>query len=145
MMQPKSRAALAETLRASKQPGELVVFLDNFYYDVMFYARLDAPVSVVDPWLPAEVAKDSWRRELVDAAHLAPANARRRLLVPTELAPTLCDARSSWLIGPWPASSERAWLAAQTPVVRSDTTALWHIDASAPATRLALRCRDPSS
>ena len=94
-LQPKSLKALAENLRTSRKPGEPVIFLDNFHYDVTFYARLGAPVSVVDPWLPAEVAKDSWRRELVDAARLARAGSERRLLLPDELGPALCRGRSS--------------------------------------------------
>ncbi|MEP7295422.1 MAG: glycosyltransferase family 39 protein [Burkholderiales bacterium] len=139
--QPKSRQVLAETLGNLRQRGEPVFFLDNFYYDVMFYARIDAPVAVVDAWLPAEVAKDSWRRELVDAQHMAPASSQRRLLQTSELAPALCRAASSWVIGPWPASAARGWLTARPPLYQSGDTALWHIDASAFAIRSALECR----
>ena len=139
-LQPKSRQSLAQTLGSLKQPGEPVLFLDNFYYDVAFYARLDAPVSVVDAWLPAEVAKDSWRRELTDAQHLAHVATDRRLLLPAELEPTLCRARSGWLIGPWPAGASRSWLARQPPIEQSGDTALWHVDASNPAQRSALHC-----
>ncbi len=138
--QPKSRQTLAENLRAWKGPRDPVIFLDNFYYDVMFYARLDAPVSVVNRWLPADVMKDSWPRELFDAARFAPADSARRLLLPDELEPALCGAQSSWLIGPWPVSAAPAWLADQPPAYQSGTTALWHIVATAPATRVALHC-----
>lgn len=142
--QPKSQQALAESLRALRKPGEAVVFLDNFYYDVMFYARLDAPVSVVNRWLPEEVAKDSWHRELVDAARFAPAHAVRRLLLPDELEPSLCSARSSWVVGPWPVGDASPWLAAQPPVYQSGPTALWHVVASTPDVRAALHCHDPA-
>jgi 4-amino-4-deoxy-L-arabinose transferase-like glycosyltransferase len=135
--QPKSNQALAERLGAMKQPGEPVFFLDNYYYDVMFYARLDAPVLVVDAWLPAEVAKDSWRRELVDAQQLAHAGAVRRLLQPAELVPALCGPQAGWLIGPWPASPDRAWLARQPPVQQSGNTALWRIEPGAAALHCA--------
>jgi len=140
-LQPKSRAALAEQLRVLKRPGEAVFFLANYYYDVSFYARLDEPVAVVDPWLPAEVAKDSWRRELSDAAQLAPSPSARRLLLPTELAPALCRARTSWLLGPSSVSSAApAWLAGLTPVAQSGATALWRVDTAAPDVRAALHC-----
>ena len=140
--QPKSNQALAAVLRAARQPGEPVLFLNSYYYDVMFLARVDAPVLVVDPWRAADLAHDSWRRELVDAARFAPASAVRRLLRPDELAPALCAARSSWLIGTWPATAP-AWLAGQTPVHQFDGTALWHLQPTSPALRAALGCTAP--
>lgn len=141
--QPKSNLALAESLRSWKQPGEAVVFLDNFYYDVMFYARLDTPVSVVNRWLQEDVAKDSWHRELVDAARFAAGHSDRRLLQPDELEPLLCSARSGWLVGSWPVVDAPAWLAAEPPAYQSGPSALWHIVASTPEMRAALHCRDP--
>ena len=137
--QPKSQQDLAETLRASKQPGEPVLFLDGYYYDLMFYARLDAPVLVVDPWLASEVAQDSWRRELVDAARFAPAGAARRLLQPAEAVAALCRAPSSWVVGPWPPNPQSAWLA-EPPHYRSGGTALWHIVPAASSMGSGLPC-----
>ena len=129
--QPKSHQALAENLLASRQAREPVVFIDHYYYDVMFYARLDEPVTVVDRWLPAEVAKDSWRRELVDATHFAPAASSRRLLHPDELDALLCRNHASWVIGPWPAATGSERFAALPPAYQSGDTALWHVAASA--------------
>jgi len=140
--QPKSQQALAESLAAAAKPGEPVVFLDNYYYDIMFYARLDAPALVVDQWRPSEVAKDSWRRELVDAARFAPTGAARRLLHPDEAEAALCRAPSSWVVGPWPAAPLPAWLAAQAPTYQSGTTALWHIVPSVPTVHAALHCHE---
>ena len=142
--QPKSNQALAETLRALKQPGEPVLFLNGYYYDVNFYARLDAPAFVVDPWLPVEVAKDSWRRELVDAAGFAPAGSPQRLLQTDELAPWLCRTPSAWLITTT-AAAPPPWLATLQPSHRSGETALWHIVSSQAATRAALHCAKTSS
>jgi len=62
-------------------------------------------------------------------------------LQPSGLVPALCRATSSWVIGPWPASTARGWLVAQPPVYQSGNTALWRIDASAFAIRSALDCR----
>lgn len=142
--QPKSRQVLAETLRSSMQLGEPVIFLDNFYYDVLFYARLATPVSIVDRWPPAEVAKDSWRRELVDAERFATTDSVRRLLRPEELEPALCKVRSSWIIGPWPATSGPTWLAEQPPLYQSNGTALWHIVSSSASIRATLQCSEPA-
>ena len=140
-LQPKSRQVLAEQLRMLKRPGEPVFFLDNYYYDVSFYARLETPVAVVDPWRPAEVAQDSWRRELVDASQFAADRPAPRLLLPAAFAPALCRAHTSWVIGPWPAASAAPpWLAGLMPVAQSGETALWRVDASRPGLRTALHC-----
>ena len=88
-------------------------------------------MTVVDPWLPAEVAKDSWRRELVDAARFAGAESSHRLIQPGELDALLCQARSSWVVGPWPTAGGSARFAALAPAFRSATTALWHVEPSA--------------
>jgi 4-amino-4-deoxy-L-arabinose transferase-like glycosyltransferase len=143
--QPKSLQSLAESLRASRAPGEPVVFLGIYPYDLTFYAHLDAPVTVVDPWLDSEVAKDSWRRELVDASRFAPAGATRRLIGPAEVGPLLCQVRSSWVVGAWPPAAESAWLAALPPAHQSGATALWHVVTSRPATRSALACSGTAS
>jgi hypothetical protein len=68
--QPKSLEALGLYLKANRQPGEPLIDLGAYDYDVPFYAQLDAPMTVVDPWLATEIAKDSWRRELTDARAL---------------------------------------------------------------------------
>ena len=142
--QPKSMQALAARLQASRHPGDAVIFVGGYYFDLPFYAGLTAPVMVVDAWSPAELAKDSWRRELVDAAGFAPAGAPRRLLQPDELGAAPCRSAASWVIGPWPPAPEPGWLAAQAPSYRSGAAALWHIVASTPATRNALRCDAPA-
>ncbi len=138
--QPKSLRALAEQLQALRRPSEPVVFLRNYYYDVAFYARLNARVLVVDPWRPEEVAKDSWRRELVDAQRFAPADSPRRLLRPDEFQAMLCRSDGAWVIGSWPPSPDEGWLAARVPVYRSASTALWHIEPSGPALHSARGC-----
>ena len=125
--QPKSLAALAARLQAGRAAGEPVLFLGNYYYDVPFYARLDTPVFVADPWAPAELEKDSWRRELADAERFAPAPPQHRLLGFDELGSALCAAGSAWVVGPWPSTDRTPWLAAQEPVYREGQVALWRV------------------
>jgi 4-amino-4-deoxy-L-arabinose transferase-like glycosyltransferase len=134
--QPKSLAALAARLQADRAAAEPVVFLGNYYYDLPFYARLDAPVLVADRWAPAEVAKDSWRRELVDAEGFAPASARH-LVGFDELAPALCGATSAWIVGPWPSSADTPWLSTQQPLYREGQVALWRVR---PSSLVAGKC-----
>jgi hypothetical protein len=138
--QPKSREALALQLHESRQPSEPVIYLDSYDYDVAFYAHLDMPVTVVDPWSPHELAKDSWRRELVDAEGFAGIDAPRRLLRPDELNMALCRSAGTWIVGPWPAPPEPPWLATLPPAFRSGKTALWHVETGRQATIAALGC-----
>ena len=138
--QPKSLQTLGESLRGSRHVGEPVIFVGAYFYDVSFYARLEAPVSVIDPWLPADMADDSWRRELIDAERFAFTSSTRHLLHPDELAATLCRARSNWVVGPWPAPTAMPWLQAVTPTHKSGATALWHLDTQATSIRTSLHC-----
>jgi 4-amino-4-deoxy-L-arabinose transferase-like glycosyltransferase len=125
--QPKSLAALAERLRVERVPGEPVVFLDNYYYDLPFYARLDTPVFVADRWAGAEMAKDSWRRELGDAERFAPAASQHRLLKFVEIDALLRSSASAWIVGPWPSTADTPWLMSQEPIYRQGSFGLWHV------------------
>ena len=125
--QPKSMRVLAQHLEAARHPDEPVIFVDSYYYDVAFYAHLNAPVRVVDLWLPAELAKDSWRRELFDAVAFAPAATRLQLMHPADLPPMLCSVPGAWVVGPIAAASRYAPLGTLTAVYTTDQTALWHV------------------
>jgi hypothetical protein len=148
--QPKSNAALATELRAQHKPGEPVIFLENYYYDVAFYARLTDAVFVADAWLPSEVAKDSWRRELTDAESFVADAPAHHLLPTVGLAAMLCRSTvSSWIVGPYPPASDTKWLDPQGAAFNAGKTALWHIEPARPAMRTALGCsfsgREPQS
>jgi hypothetical protein len=117
-----------------------VIYLDNYDYDVAFYAHLDVPITVVDAWLPAEVAKDSWRRELLDAERFASADSPQRLLRPEAMELALCRSAGAWIVASWPAPSTPQWLTTLPPVYRSGRSALWHIEAGRSPARLALGC-----
>ena len=87
----KSLRDLARTLAQQAAPGEPVVFLYDYYFDVPFYAHLRAPVRVVENWSdPRVVGRDNWRKELLDAQRFASGAAARVLLSPAELADTIC-------------------------------------------------------
>ena len=138
--QPKSLQTLAAQMRAFRGHGEPVIFIGDYHYDVAFYAGLEAPASVVDDWSGPAVAKDSWRRELTDALHFAPAGSQRLLLPTAELDALLCRTPSSWVIGPWPAAAPTGPLATLRPVYRSGDVALWHVMRPAAGTVSAWRC-----
>ena len=152
-VQPKSLARIGATLQAQHRAGEPVVFIGSYYFDVPFYARLDAPAFVVDAWTAQDLARDSWRRELVDAQAFARSPTQSftqpfaprstpHLLHPAELDALLCGSeRIAWIVGPWPAAG---WLNDRAPVQQLDRTALWRIDTGDAALRGALACEPPT-
>ncbi len=137
---PSSRS-VAHALQAQRGSGEPVVFLDGYFYDLAFYARLEQPVPVVDRWDgEAIAAHDNWKKELYDAGRFAPATAAARLIAPEQLASLLCHG-VSWVVAPPGAAATHPWIAATPAVVHSREAALWRIDpAATPALRQALDC-----
>ncbi len=141
--QPKSLEALALHLKANRQPGERVIDLEAYDYDVPFYARLDTPMTVVDRWSADELAKDSWRRELKDAERFADAATPRHLLPADRLPALLCANTGTWLIAAWPLTGGSQWLGSVRPSIQVGARALWHLQRDAPATRAVLACAAP--
>lgn len=97
---PKSMREPALALAALRQPADRVVFIDGYFYDIPFYARLDAPVHVVADWDdPGIPRRDDWRKELHDAARFA-GPAQRSVLWPrARLAELLCHTGTVWILG----------------------------------------------
>jgi hypothetical protein len=70
---PGSHRELARTLGAQVQAGDRVAFIDEVFYDLPFYAQLNAPAIVVSAWdAPDVTAQDNWRKELFDATRFSP-------------------------------------------------------------------------
>ncbi len=88
-------AALADRLR----PGDTVVFVDQYFYDLPFYAGLRQPVPVVSDWADPEIPKhDNWRKELHDAARFAPDVGASVLWPWSRLDALPCAAGRVWLV-----------------------------------------------
>jgi 4-amino-4-deoxy-L-arabinose transferase-like glycosyltransferase len=124
----KSLRGLARTLAQQARPGEPVVFLYDYYFDVPFYARLSAPVRVVEDWSdPKVMQSDNWSKELVDAQRFASGSAARVLLAPAELADIVCDATTTWVVGYYTKVLVEPALAHATQIARSGNTVLWRV------------------
>lgn len=69
---PHSSKEPALVLRAQMHPGDRVVFVDDYFYDVAFYTRLSSPAWVISDWNdPGIRERDNWRKELHDAQRFA--------------------------------------------------------------------------
>jgi len=127
----KNSRDLAAVLNAHARSGEPLIMLKQYAYDLPFYARLEAPVAVVDDWSSPEVqASDNWRKELADAGRFAPA-AEARLLGAADLGAALCSAPVSFVLGE--AAQRERWpqLAAAESLATVRGTTLWRLESKA--------------
>ena len=132
---------LARGLAAHRAPQEAVYLLGRFDYDLPYYARLRAPVVVVDRWGdPDFVAHDNWRKELIDAGHFAPSAASQVLLQPEALASSLCGGTVSWVVGSTEMTGTYPFLTKAPEAARQRDTRLWMIDPAWPKLAAALGC-----
>ena len=138
-----STADLGRQLQAARQADEPVYFISYYYYDVPFYSGMEQPARIVDGWAPADLARDSWRRELRDAERFAPAGTPRTLMRPEELDAALCSAPGSWLLGPLTLPRQYKVLEGIQPLASAHGVGLWHIRPStAEEARQALHCKN---
>ena len=77
----RDHTALAHALRDVRAPGDPVVFVKEYFFDVPLHARLRDPVPVIADWHePSILGRDNWRRELAEAAPFAPERAAALLV-----------------------------------------------------------------
>jgi 4-amino-4-deoxy-L-arabinose transferase-like glycosyltransferase len=134
---------LGHTLAQRVTPRDQVVFLHGYYFDLPFYARLHAPVHVVDDWTDPELSsRDDWHKELLDAQHFEPVATPPVLLTPARVGELLCTGRTTWFVGAASMPARYPVLAAATLVTRQGDTALWRLPAGALS---AAQCREMPS
>jgi len=89
---PHSTKAAGRALAAQWAPGDRVVFVDEMFYDLPFYAGLRQPVTVASDWADPQIPRrDNWRKELADAARFDPARGRELLWPIGRLAELTCQ------------------------------------------------------
>lgn len=121
--------SLALALRDVRQPGEPVVMVGGYAYDLSFYARLTEPTVVVDDWGSAAIDQhDNWRKELADAGRFAPAQAARQLVRPEALTATLCAAPRTWVVGDVSQVAVQPLLARAPVIARTGALRLWRVE-----------------
>jgi hypothetical protein len=98
---PDHTKELAAAMRPLlKSDGGQIVVLHNYPFSLPFYLRRREPMRVVENWSSARVMeKDSWPRELHEAATFAPARAHAVLGNPESVGPLLaCSSKPVWII-----------------------------------------------
>jgi 4-amino-4-deoxy-L-arabinose transferase-like glycosyltransferase len=123
---PASNRDLGQALGARLQPGDRVVFVDNPFYDVPFYASMKQQPIVLSRWADPEIPlRDNWRKELYDSARFDAASGALRLWPTERAAELLCAPGTVWFVAqkgwkPPPGLSELAL------VVEGRRGNLWH-------------------
>jgi hypothetical protein len=132
---------VAAVLRAERAPQDAVLMLNDYYYDLPFYAQLMAPVPVVNEWANPELRKgDDGRKEMLDGGLFATERAARTLILPADLPALLCRSDMTWVLGHATAVGRHPFLGlARTALIRDDTR-LWKVDSRQADMAAALGC-----
>jgi len=119
---------LGQMLAARHRPDEPIFLVGGYRFDLPFYARLRAPVAVVDDWSNPEVAqRDNWRKELADAAHFAQGQNASVLITPNNFSAALCRSPVNWVVGPEASLKELSARVDATAVFNGHGVTLWRV------------------
>ncbi len=95
----RSARGVAQALACHTESDDVVAVVDDFPYDLLFYAQRQRPIEVIQDWERQKVeAGDNWRRELLDGAEFD-AVAARALQPPSRVA-ELRGNPHAWLLAP---------------------------------------------
>lgn len=123
-----SESELGRALAVNRQADEPVLMLDQYYFDLPFYAHMEQPVTIVDDWHNPEIlSKDTWRKDF-DAGRFAPALAARLLLTPNDVPAAVCAAPTVWIVGTRDAYARMIGSEVVAPVDTELGVNLWRID-----------------
>jgi len=124
----RDNTAVARALHDLRAPGDPVVFVDEYFFDIPLHARLPDPVPVIADWSEERVAvRDNWRRELAEAAPFAPKLGARLLVDATHGFALRCGKAPLWAVAK---PDDDALMAAQgdaTRVFAANRAVLWRL------------------
>ena len=124
----RDNTALAHALRQLREPGEPIVFVNEYFFDIPLHARLEDPVPVIADWSAAKVGeRDNWRRELAEAAPFAPRTAAAVLVDATRGYALRCGKARLWAVAKLKDDALLAAQPAATRVLASNRAVLWRL------------------
>jgi 4-amino-4-deoxy-L-arabinose transferase-like glycosyltransferase len=127
---PKSNRGAALALAQAMTPGDTVVMVDDYLYDIPFYARLKNPVIFASDWANPQLAtQDNWRNELIDAARFAPERGAAALRPMSQLDRIACEGHTVWFAVTSAKALAVAGLTGVTRIYQDATSELWRAGA----------------
>ena len=125
---PQSNRELALALAARIAPGDTVVMVDEYLYDVPFYAQLSRPVLIAGNWADPDLPnRDNWRKEVFDAARFDPARGRKLLQPLDRLDRLACGAGTVWFIATAPHVTPVSAINGAVRAFADARTELWRV------------------
>jgi len=128
-----NNVAIGLQARPEFRPGDTLIALRFYPYDLPMALRSSKAAWVVDNWDPREVAKrDNWRKELYDAGQFDKDAMRQALISEAEMKRRMCaapDGQAFWIwADPSEDSSRYKILQDQTPRYTARKGGLWYIE-----------------
>jgi 4-amino-4-deoxy-L-arabinose transferase-like glycosyltransferase len=97
--QKHSSLDVAEVLACQANTSDVVAAVDEYPYDLPFYAQVTKPLEVIQDWdTLRQTAGDNWRRELFEGADFDAQAARS--LVPLSRLDSLKQTPHAWVVAP---------------------------------------------
>jgi hypothetical protein len=108
------------------------VFLQTYRFDVPFYARLAEPIIIIDKW-DEPIVKDSWSKEMADAAKFKPTAGEKVLVNTPEMRKILCAQAVTWVIAPTSYIANSKEFNSLEPVAKNSLYSLVKLTSSLPS------------
>lgn len=129
----RSSKPLGEVMRKHEKPGDTLVMLHTYAFDLQFYARYTRPAWIVDNWDDPSIPHvDSWRKELLDASEFDPTV--QVLISQQEWKRRICTGPVGaryWVWGDGGDQNGNPLLAGVKPMASTRKNTLWLLDADA--------------
>jgi hypothetical protein len=122
---------LAKAYRDHAAPGEPLVFLQTYRFDIPFYAQLAQPIIIIDKW-DEPITTDSWSKEMADAAVFKPTAGAKVLVNTPDMLKVLCAQSVTWVITPKSFIASSKQFQSLEPVASNSLYALVKISSSLP-------------
>jgi 4-amino-4-deoxy-L-arabinose transferase-like glycosyltransferase len=140
----KSAEPIVAVLQAQRQPGEPVLNVGRYVFDLALLLQERGPIPVVSDWRKeAATQSDNWAKELFDAGEFNPALAPQVLIDKTLFRAALCRHPVTWVV-----TNEHAHLPeleGVTSIAYTPYLDLFKVDLREPAARAKLCDGTPTS
>ncbi len=121
----RSTREVAKAVRCQVGPNDVLAVVDDYPYDVMFYAQRERPMEVIQDWArEQQEAGDDWRRELMDGVDFD--KSAGRVLQPMSRLEALRTDSHAWVLAPrWQKSFRTETYAGFTEAYKDDAWILY--------------------